>query len=59
MPSGYSLFTNCSFGPTKSRLGCYKGEDCIEKFCKDLRQHVTRIINYEKKRNDTANWKRK
>ena len=55
MSSGYSLFTNCSFGPTKSRLGCYKGEDCIEKFCKDLRQHVTRIINYEKKRNDTAN----
>ena len=50
MPSGYSLFTNCSFGPTKNKLGCYKEEDCMEKFCKDLGEHVTRIINYKKKK---------
>ena len=48
-PSGYSLFTNCSFDPTKNKLDCYKGEDCMEMFCKDLREHATEIINYEKK----------
>ena len=25
------------------------GEDCMTKFCKDLREHATKIINYEKK----------
>ena len=33
----------------KNKLDCYKGEDCMEKFCKDLRQHAMKIINYEKK----------
>ena len=48
-PSGYSLFTNCSFDATKIKLGCYKCEDCMEMFCKDLRDHAMKIINYEKK----------
>ena len=49
MPSGYSRFTSSSFDPTKNKLDCYKGEDCMERFCKDLREHATEIINYEKK----------
>ena len=53
-PSGYSLFTNCSFDPTKNKLDCYEGEECMEKFCIDLREHTMKIIDYEK-RNDTAN----
>ena len=48
-PSGYSLFTHCSFDKTKTKLHCYRGEDCMKKFCKDLREHATKIINYEKK----------
>ena len=52
--SGCSLFTNCSFDSTqlhseKSKLDCYRGKDCMERFCKDLRQHTIRIVNYEKK----------
>ena len=43
------MFTNCSFDATKDKLDCYKGEDCMEKFYKDLREHVMKIINYEKK----------
>ena len=35
-PSGYSLFTSCSFE-------------------KKIKKSATKIINYEKKRNDTAN----
>ena len=48
-PSGYSLFTNCSFDLTKNKLDCYKGEDCMERFCKDLREQAMKIIEYDKK----------
>ena len=49
-PSGYSLFTHCSFDKSKNKLDHYKGKDCMKKFCKDLREHATKIINYEKKK---------
>ena len=48
-PSGYSIFTNCSFDKSKNKISYYRGDDCIKKFCKDLREHSTKIINYEKK----------
>ena len=47
--SGYSMFTHCSFDATKNKLDCYRGKDCVERFCKDLKEHATKIINYEKK----------
>ena len=46
-PSGYSLFTQYSFYLTKNRLDCYRGRDCMESFCKDLKKHATKIINFE------------
>ena len=49
-PSGYSLFTYCSFDKTKNKLNYYRGKDCMKKFCKNLREHATKIINYEKKK---------
>ena len=49
MPSGYSMFRSCSFDPTINKLDCYKGEDCMEMFCKNLIEHAMKIINYEKK----------
>ena len=48
-PSGYSLLTNCSFDVTKNKLGCYKGEDSMGRFCKDLREHAMKIISFEEK----------
>ena len=53
-PSGYSLFTNCSFDATKSKFDCYKEKDCMEKFCKDLESMQCKQLTM-KKRNDTAN----
>ena len=50
IPSGYSIFTHCSFDKSKNKLDYYIGDDCMEKFCKDLREHSTKIINYEKKK---------
>ena len=45
IPSGYSS----ELHSTKSKLDCYRGKDCIERFCKDLKRHATEIIIYEKK----------
>ena len=49
-PSGYSWFTCCSFDESKNELGYYRGKDCMEKFCKDLRENAMKIVNYEKKK---------
>ena len=49
-PSGYSLFTHCSFDKTKNELDYYRGEDCMKEFYRDLRKHATKIINYEEKK---------
>ena len=43
------MFTSCSFDPIKNKLDCYKSEDCMENFCEDLREHIIKIMNYEKK----------
>ena len=48
-PSGYSLFTHCSFDRTKNKLDYYRGKNCMKNFCLDLREYATKIINYEKK----------
>ena len=48
-PSGYSLFTHCSFDTTKSKLDYCRGKNCVGNFCLDLRERATKIINYEKK----------
>ena len=50
IPSGYSLFTHCSFDRAKNKLDHYRGKGCRKKFSKDLREHATKIINYEKKK---------
>ena len=49
-PSGYSIFTSYSFDESKNKINYYRGDDCMKKFCKDLRENATRIINYEKKK---------
>ena len=46
-PTGYSLFTCYSFGTKENKLDCYRGKDCMKKFCEDLKKDVKRIINYE------------
>ena len=35
--------------PETFKFDCYKGEDCMESFCKDLGEHAMKIMNYEKK----------
>ena len=47
-PSGYSILTHFSFDKSKNKLNYYRGEDCMTKFCKDLREHATKIIMKKK-----------
>ena len=35
--SGCSLFTCSSFDTIENKLDYYRGEDCMKKFCKDLK----------------------
>ena len=44
-PSGYSLFTHCSFDATKNKLDHYRAKNCMINFCLDLREHATKTIN--------------
>ena len=50
IPSAYSIFTHCSFDRAKNKLNHYRGKDCMKKVSKDLREHATKIINFEKKK---------
>ena len=49
-PSSYSLFTHCSFDKSRNKRNHDRGKDCMKRFHKDLREHATKIINYEKKK---------
>ena len=46
-PSGYSLLISCSFDKSENKQTYYRGKDCMKRFCDDLKEHVTRITNYE------------
>ena len=39
----------CSFDETKNRHKFYSRKDCIQRFCNDLKELATEIINYEEK----------
>ena len=49
IPSGYSIYTSCSFDKYNNKLSYYRGEDCMKRFCKDLMDHAIKIIDFKKK----------
>ena len=49
IPSGYSIYTNCSFDKANNKLSYYRGEDCMKRFCKDLKDDATKMIDFKKK----------
>ena len=44
------MFTCCLFDAKENNYDFYRGEDCMKKFCENLRERVLKIINYEKKK---------
>ena len=49
IPSGYVLNLVTSYDSNKNTYTYYKGEDCIEHLCKNLRTQATDIANLEEK----------
>ena len=47
----FSLFIvyTFSFDSKKNMLDCYRGKECMKRFCKHLKEYSIKIINYEKK----------
>ena len=45
-PSGWAMFTKCSFDEKENKLDDCRRKDCIQKLCKKLKKQM-------KKRNDT------
>ena len=43
---GYSLDLICSFDKTKNKRNFYRGKDCIEKFCKNVKEFAIEMSNY-------------
>ena len=50
IPSGYSRVTYCSFDKSKTEWNYYRGEGCMEVFCKDLRDQAMKIISHKKRK---------
>ena len=48
-PSGWIMFTKCSFDATKNKLDYNRGKDCIKMLSKKLKDHALKIINYKEK----------
>ena len=48
-PSRYALRLIRSFDSKENEHNFYRGRDCIEKFCNDLKEVATKIVNYEQK----------
>ena len=47
-PSDHSLSLICSFGATKVRHYFYRGKDCIENFCKKLKEFGIKKLTTKK-----------
>ena len=48
-PWGYSLFLVSSFNSKQNKHYFYRGKNCIKRFCRDLKELATKIINYDEK----------
>ena len=44
---GYSLLTQCSFDNDRNKHDYYRGKNCMKIFCKDLKECVMKITNFE------------
>ena len=46
---GYTLSLICSFDSKENKHNFYRGIDWIKRFCSDLKELRTKIVNYEQK----------
>ena len=49
------MTTISSFISIENKHDVYRGKDCMKKFCEFLREHIMKIINFKKKKNEVIN----
>ena len=47
IPSRFSVSTISSFKNIENKLNISRGKDCMETFCKSLREHAMEMINFQ------------
>ena len=50
VPCRYSMSAVWVFDNIENKDDVYRGKNCMKKFCKSLREHTIKIINFEKKK---------
>ena len=55
IPSGFSISTISSFKNSENKHDVQRGKDCMKKFCEFLREHVKKMINFIKEKNEIIN----
>ena len=50
IPSGFSMPTKSSFRGIENKQDVYRGKNCLKTFCKFLREHAVKIINFKEKK---------
>ena len=48
IPSRFLMSTISSFTSIENKYDVYRGKDYMKKFCKSLREHALKIINFKK-----------
>ena len=48
-PCDYALSLICSFDSKENKHNFYRGRDCIKRFCSDIKELETKIINFKPK----------
>ena len=48
IPSGFSMSTISSFRNIENKHDVHRGQGCMKKFCKSLREHPRKIISFKK-----------
>ena len=49
-PSGWAMFTRCSFDKKENKINYYRGKDCIENLFKKIKESAMKIIYHEEKK---------
>ena len=48
-PCGYSLDLITSFDKSENKHSFYRGKNCIKKFCKEIKEISTKLVNWKQK----------
>ena len=45
IPSGFCVYSNFAYGEVKDPLKLYRGKDCVQAFCKYIKEEARRLYH--------------